>query len=1383
MWRTGEVIDGRYEVVDLAGRGEMGEVYQIKHRQWNIALAAKIPLSDAGLSPQELRQFADEAKTWVSLGLHPNICSCYFVRQIDGVPVVFAEYVPNESLHHWIANGRIYKGSDVALRILDVAIQFAWGLGYAHQRHLVHQDVKPVNVMIDLSDDDFAVKVTDFGLAKARSSRRLLVAGSEIDMVSTGGLTPPYASPEQLDGRLLTESTDVYSYAVSLLEVLLTERRWATGREAPRFLTEYRACGSVSPAPRMPAELTDLLDRCLNEEPGERPSMAKIGEELKELYRAVSGTDYHRKLPDAANLMADELNNRALSMLDLAEDAESELLFAQALAADPRNLAAAYNFGLLRWRRGEITDTGLLAEIEAMQADSDDPGQVRSLLAQVHNERGCTNPEWNDTPDSEWHVPWPAYTGRETVGVGRTDPQTYETARNAILSMPQDPRNPHRITRHDDAAISITPDGRLALTGTWDSRVRLWDIRAGRCLRTLDGHSKEIQAVDLTPDGRFALSADEAGVICFWDLGQGSRTPTHTVNDPARIGMHLAQISLSRGGHIAFWATGEGRVGLLDTSSGEWRVSPERHAAKARAVRVSPRTRWLLSSGWEVDDLRARDDTVRVWDLRSADCRHVLRGHSSWVTAMAFSIDERFAVTGSHDQTIKVWDLSDGTCVHTIRGHTADSVSLSDDGRYLLSGDAFNGTVRFWDVACGRCLRTFPGHENGTVAVHFEPGDRTALSIGHDRTVRRWSLPTEHDNAPLQVSRPRSPSRLNLLDTHVRSLVDEAERATTDGRYPAALSLLTRARTVPGYERHPRVIRTWRRLESRCARTRLREAWSPRLLTGHAGDISEVGVSPDGRIAVSAGNDGTIRVWDLDTGACTRTLDGHRHRVLSVCLHPDSDRLLSSSSDGTIRLWNLPTGKCLRILESRTRKTGPGQVRFAADGQQAVVVHSSGDLQLWDLETGDLMRSMRTSAGGDLSVAADGRLAAYARGDCAQLWDLRRGTRLGSLRRGGSTGWVHAVGLSGTGGLALTAEGEGIRLWDTAAGSVLRTFSDGRPAADSDDDTMIAMTADGRFAVSAGYTSFAVVWDLATGNRIRELDGHERGMTCLAITPDGTRLVSGTSSGALRLWELDWELDASRSPSDSPVVPAWTWDPARDGASADEPGDEGQVMLIGFRPEKGQLIVARNNPDLSRYVVVFIPGVGAGVEHFDELMERAEFLHHQLTGVTTERVSIVIWMDYQAPANEQDARDGASAAEGARQLMEFIVGQRVTSSLDDPARITVIGHGYGGLVAGYAARDYSLDVDALVFLGSASAGVGRASDLHVAGAVYTTSPDLFGDGTPEGVHGPRPDSPAFGAKVLHPTSLRYRDDPMVPYLASLAEIILGLGSASGIGAS
>ena len=78
---------------------------------------------------------ADEAQIWMAPGLHPNICSCHFVRRIDGVTVVLARYVPDGSLHQWTEELRIYKGPDAALRILDAAIQFAWGLGSAH--HLV----------------------------------------------------------------------------------------------------------------------------------------------------------------------------------------------------------------------------------------------------------------------------------------------------------------------------------------------------------------------------------------------------------------------------------------------------------------------------------------------------------------------------------------------------------------------------------------------------------------------------------------------------------------------------------------------------------------------------------------------------------------------------------------------------------------------------------------------------------------------------------------------------------------------------------------------------------------------------------------------------------------------------------------------------------------------------------------------------------------------------------------------------------------------------------------------------------------------------------------------------------------------------------------------
>ncbi|MFI6730480.1 serine/threonine protein kinase [Streptomyces sp. R-74717] len=172
VWQPGDAVDGRYEVVRLAGKGGMGLVYQVRHLQWGTDLALKLLRPDAQLDSEQREHFIDEAETWVSLGLYPNVCCCHYVRQFDGVPMVFAEYVPGGSLHNWIADRRLYQGSPIetALRVLDVAIQFAWGLDYAHCRGLVHQDVKPANVLLDPADGDLVVKVTDFGLARARAA-------------------------------------------------------------------------------------------------------------------------------------------------------------------------------------------------------------------------------------------------------------------------------------------------------------------------------------------------------------------------------------------------------------------------------------------------------------------------------------------------------------------------------------------------------------------------------------------------------------------------------------------------------------------------------------------------------------------------------------------------------------------------------------------------------------------------------------------------------------------------------------------------------------------------------------------------------------------------------------------------------------------------------------------------------------------------------------------------------------------------------------------------------------------------------------------------------------------------------------------------------------
>lgn len=140
IWHVGDVILDLYEVTDILGEGGFGTVYKVRHRNWDMDLAVKCPKPGKFETERQVENFERECETWVNLGLHPNTVSCYYVRRLGSVPRVFAEYVEGGSLEDWIQDGQLYEaGPEEALkRILDIAIQFAWGLHYAHGQGLVH---------------------------------------------------------------------------------------------------------------------------------------------------------------------------------------------------------------------------------------------------------------------------------------------------------------------------------------------------------------------------------------------------------------------------------------------------------------------------------------------------------------------------------------------------------------------------------------------------------------------------------------------------------------------------------------------------------------------------------------------------------------------------------------------------------------------------------------------------------------------------------------------------------------------------------------------------------------------------------------------------------------------------------------------------------------------------------------------------------------------------------------------------------------------------------------------------------------------------------------------------------------------------------------------
>jgi WD40 repeat protein len=292
-----------------------------------------------------------------------------------------------------------------------------------------------------------------------------------------------------------------------------------------------------------------------------------------------------------------------------------------------------------------------------------------------------------------------------------------------------------------------------------------------------------------------------------------------------------------------------------------------------------------------------------------------------------------------------------------------------------------------------------------------------------------------------------------------------------------------------------------------------------RTFEGHSDIVRAVVVTPDGRRALSASDDGTLRLWDLRSGLTIRTLEGHTISVLGVAVTPDGRRAVSGSADRTLRLWDLESGLTVRTLEGHTDIVWA--VAVTPDGLHGVSASYDGTLRLWDLERGLTIQTLEGHAGGVRAVAVspDGRRAISASADRAlRLWDLGSGLTIRTLK--GHTASISSVAITLDGRRAVSASGDRtLRLWDLETGKTLRTL-DGH----SHGVCAVAVTPDGHRAVSASDDGTLRLWDLETCQTLHLLDAHSDGVCAVAVTPDGHRALSASEDQTLRLWDLESEL-------------------------------------------------------------------------------------------------------------------------------------------------------------------------------------------------------------------------------------------------------------------
>jgi WD40 repeat protein len=673
-----------YELLGELGRGGMGVVYQARQVGLDRVVALKVVLAGGHAGPADRARFRTEAEAIARLQ-HPGIVQVYEVGEHGGLPYLALEFCPGGSLAQRLAGSPLPPRD--AARLVEA---LARAVQAAHDRSVVHRDLKPQNVLLAA---DGTPKVADFGLAKKLDAAE--------GQTRTGAVlgTPSYMAPEQAGGvGPIGPPTDVYALGAILYECL-TGRPPFKAATAVETIEQVRTREPVPPTrlqPGTPRDLETVCLKCLQKAPGRRyPSAEALAEELRRyldgrpiLARPVSALErmakWARRRPAVAGLSA------ALVLGTAASLAVMTGLYIQSegrrTATDAANseLAGA-NERLTRKEADLITERDSTRREKAI-ADENQRATQRALeTADV--DAGL---RLADQGDLFGALLWFAKPLQEDYGPVQS-PEMHRDRLSAYWRSPNRPTLQAVIAHQGQVrSASFSPDGRRILTAfvvvpTYDvSRrilttgvmpARVWDAESGKPLSPpLQHPSYGARSASFSPDGRRVVTAGDDGTARVWD---------------AESGRPISAPLTHRRWNWSIWFSPDGRryVGggparntaqVCDAETDLPLSPPLPHQGSIASASFSPDGRRVVTG--------SDDKTARVWDAESGQPLSPPLPHQGGVVSASFSPDGRRILTASWDKTARVWDAESGQPLTPQLAHQGEGkfASFSPDGRRVV---------------------------------------------------------------------------------------------------------------------------------------------------------------------------------------------------------------------------------------------------------------------------------------------------------------------------------------------------------------------------------------------------------------------------------------------------------------------------------------------------------------------------------------------------------------------------------------------------------------------------------------------------------------------------------------------------------------------------